>query len=98
MLRLLDVSISVQRAASIIAATLIALASGTNYAYSAWSPQFAHTMHLSFTQINVIGTSANLGMYATGAFTGKFTDARGPRPSGFIGAVCIGVGYFPLAR
>ncbi|KAI9824435.1 MAG: hypothetical protein M1832_001970 [Thelocarpon impressellum] len=54
------------RVVSVVAATLIALACGTNYVYSAWAPQFAAKLNLSSTESNLIGTAANLGMYATG--------------------------------
>lgn len=42
------------RVVSVIAATVIALACGTNYAYSAWAPQFASRLKLSSTEINII--------------------------------------------
>ncbi|KAI5288042.1 hypothetical protein KEM54_005513 [Ascosphaera aggregata] len=87
------VSPSLQRSTTIIAATLIALASGTNV------PRIsADKLSASHIDYHLKGTAANLGMYATGALTGKFTDSRGPRPSGFIGALCIALGYFPLQR
>ncbi|KAL4780371.1 major facilitator superfamily domain-containing protein [Aspergillus varians] len=85
-----------KRIASIVAATLVALACGTNYAYSAWAPQFAEKMKLSSTQSNLIGAAANLGMYACGIPMGLLTDNRGPRLTTLIGAVSLGLGYFPL--
>ncbi|KAI9826274.1 MAG: hypothetical protein M1826_006696 [Phylliscum demangeonii] len=51
------------RVVSVIAATVIALACGTNYAYSAWAPQFAIKLNLSSTEINLIGTAGNLGIF-----------------------------------
>ncbi|KAI4924155.1 hypothetical protein J4E85_008315 [Alternaria conjuncta] len=42
------------RIISVVAATAIALACGTNYAYSAWAPQFADKLQLSATQSNVV--------------------------------------------
>ena len=42
------------RIVSVVAATAIALACGTNYAYSAWAPQFSDKLQLSATQSNVI--------------------------------------------
>ncbi|MCJ1474449.1 hypothetical protein MMC13_003107 [Lambiella insularis] len=44
----------VTRKVSVVAATVISLACGTNYAYSAWGPQFATRLNLSSTQSNLI--------------------------------------------
>ncbi|PGH18344.1 hypothetical protein AJ80_04522 [Polytolypa hystricis UAMH7299] len=87
-----------QRLVSVVAATLIAIACGTNYAYSAWAPQFAERLKLSSTESNLIGTAGNLGMYSTGIPLGLVVDSRGPRPGALIGAVALGVGYFPIHR
>ncbi|KAF1996618.1 MFS general substrate transporter [Amniculicola lignicola CBS 123094] len=84
------------RIVSVVAATVISLACGTNYAYSAWAPQFAEKLQLSATQSNIIGTAANLGMYASGIPVGVITDKKGPRISAFIGMVALAVGYFPI--
>ncbi|KAF2502366.1 MFS general substrate transporter [Lophium mytilinum] len=84
------------RIVSVVAATTIALACGTNYAYSAWAPQFADRLQLSAVQSNIIGTAANLGMYASGIPMGIVTDKRGPRPSALIGSVALAAGYFPI--
>ncbi|PGH16873.1 hypothetical protein AJ79_01517 [Helicocarpus griseus UAMH5409] len=91
-------SLRFHRLLSIVAATLVALACGTNYVYSAWAPQFAERMKLSSTQSNLIGTAGNLGMYASGIPVGLLVDAKGPRPGLLIGAVSLGVGYFPIHR
>ncbi|BAE59788.1 unnamed protein product [Aspergillus oryzae RIB40] len=104
-----------KRIISVVAGTLVALACGTNYAYSAWAPQFAERMKISATQSNFIvsclvslgkadvyrtdvsqGVAGNLGMYASGVPLGLLTDARGPRLTTFIGAVALGVGYYPI--
>ncbi|KAF2199428.1 MFS general substrate transporter [Delitschia confertaspora ATCC 74209] len=84
------------RIVSVFAATAISLACGTNYAYSAWAPQFAEKLQLSATQSNIIGTAANLGMYASGIPIGMITDTKGPRLSALIGMVALAVGYFPI--
>ncbi|KAF6220614.1 hypothetical protein HO133_003047 [Letharia lupina] len=86
------------RVLSVIAATLISLACGTNYAYSAWAPAFAEKLKLSSTQSNLIGTFGNLGMYSAGIPIGLLVDTRGPRPGALLGAVSLGVGYFSLYR
>ncbi|KAL4820144.1 major facilitator superfamily domain-containing protein [Aspergillus spinulosporus] len=91
-----DKAQKMKRIISVVAATLVALACGTNYAYSAWAPQFAQKMKLSSTQSNLIGAAGNLGMYACGVPMGLLTDNRGPRLTTLIGAVALGLGYFPL--
>ncbi|KAI4139705.1 MAG: hypothetical protein L6R39_006159 [Caloplaca ligustica] len=89
---------TVARVISVIAATIIALACGTNYAYSAWGPQFAERMKLSSTQSNLIGTSGNLGMYIGGIPVGMLVDRRGPRPGVLVGGGLLMVGYFSMHR
>ncbi|KAI2635048.1 MFS general substrate transporter [Xylaria nigripes] len=86
------------RIVSSVAATLVALACGTNYVYSAWGPQFADKLHLSATESELIGLSGNLGMYLMGVPVGMFTDNRGPRPAVFCGSLLLGLGYLPLQR
>lgn len=81
-----------------IAVTFIALACGTNYAYSAWAPQFAEKMQLSATQSNLIGVAGNVGMYASGIPAGLLIDKRGPRPAILLGAIALGTGYFPIRK
>lgn len=86
------------RIVSVVAATCISLACGTNYAYSAWAPQFADALKLSSTQSNVIGVFGNLGMYLAGIPVGLLVDRRGPRYGVLLGAVFMGVGYFSLHK
>ncbi|KAI0405013.1 MFS general substrate transporter [Xylaria palmicola] len=86
------------RLVSSVAATVIALACGTNYVYSAWAPQFADKLHLSATEGQVIGLAGNLGMYSLGVPVGIFIDSRGPRPAVLAGSVLLGLGYLPLHR
>lgn len=84
------------RFVSVIAATIIAIACGTNYAYSAWAPQYAERMQLSATQSNVIGNAGNIGMYAIGIPSGLLIDNKGPRWGVLLGLVLLACGYFPL--
>ncbi|KAG9692624.1 putative MFS transporter, partial [Aureobasidium melanogenum] len=84
------------RVISVIAATGVALACGTNYAYSAWGPQYAERMKLSATQSNLIGSAGNIGMYASGIPFGILIDTKGPRWAILIGACSLACGYFPL--
>ncbi|KAI0025534.1 MFS general substrate transporter [Xylariomycetidae sp. FL0641] len=84
------------RLISSVAATIISLACGTNYVYSAWAPQFADRLRLSATESELIGLAGNLGMYSCGVPIGMFVDSKGPRPAVVIGSILLGVGYFPL--
>jgi len=86
------------RIISVIAGTLIALACGTNYGFSAWAPSFADRLGLSATEINVLGNAGNLGMYATGIPAGLLIDSRGPRWGVLLGCICLACGYFPLHK
>ncbi|KAK3318632.1 major facilitator superfamily domain-containing protein [Apodospora peruviana] len=93
---MLDRQLHRARVVSSVAATLISLACGTNYVYSAWAPQFADRLHLTTTQSNLIGLAGNLGMYSMGVPIGLFVDHRGPRPAVIVGAFLLGLGYFPF--
>lgn len=84
------------RLVSVVAATAIALSCGTNYAFSAWEPQFAERLHLTATQANLIGNFGNIGMYAVGIPGGILIDAKGPRWGVLVGVLGLACGYFPL--
>ncbi|CAK7198271.1 hypothetical protein SEUCBS139899_000931 [Sporothrix eucalyptigena] len=86
------------RIISSVAATVISLACGTNYVYSAWAPQFADKLKLSATQSNLIGLAGNLGMYSMGVPIGMFIDTKGPRPAVIAGSILLALGYFPLRQ
>ncbi|KAM0747397.1 MFS general substrate transporter [Meredithblackwellia eburnea MCA 4105] len=68
-----------QQKITLVAATFVALSSGTNYAISSYAPQLASRLELSITQLNYVSTAANFGMYLTGSFVGPIIDKRGPR-------------------
>ncbi|KAB5535256.1 major facilitator superfamily domain-containing protein [Coniochaeta sp. 2T2.1] len=84
------------RIVSSVAATLISLACGTNYVYSAWAPQYQDRLQLSATESNIIGLAGNLGMYSLGVPVGLFVDHKGPRPAVLAGSILLGLGYFPF--
>ncbi|KAH8167851.1 hypothetical protein CIB48_g362 [Xylaria polymorpha] len=86
------------RMISSVFATVIALACGTNYVYSAWAPQFADKLHLSATESEVIGLAGNLGMYSMGVPIGMFIDSRGPRPAVLLAQYCLVWAIVPLQR
>lgn len=72
----------------------------SQYVYSAWAPQFAERLKLTATQSNLVGLFGNLGMYSLGPLVGMFVDhpSVGAGPAVLLGAVLLGVGYFPLHR
>ncbi|KIV97947.1 hypothetical protein PV10_01643 [Exophiala mesophila] len=86
------------RLITVIAATVTALACGTNYGYSVWGPSFAARLRLSATHSNLIGTFGNLGMYATGIPAGIMIDAKSPRWGVVLGIVLFFLGYYPIAQ
>ncbi|KAF2136765.1 uncharacterized protein K452DRAFT_236919 [Aplosporella prunicola CBS 121167] len=86
------------RILSVVGAAVVALACGTNYAYSAWAPQYAERLQLSTTQSNLIGVAGNIGMYASGIPVGMLVDRSGPRPPALLGAACLALGYYPLQK
>ncbi|KAJ3571673.1 hypothetical protein NP233_g3602 [Leucocoprinus birnbaumii] len=47
--------LSVPRLTTLTASLLVALSSGTGYLFSAWAPQLGAKLHISHTQINLIG-------------------------------------------
>ncbi|KAH6659728.1 major facilitator superfamily domain-containing protein [Truncatella angustata] len=92
----LDKQLHNARIVSSVAATVISLACGTNYVYSAWAPQFADRLLLSATESNLIGLFGNLGMYSMGVPVGMLVDGKGPRPAVMLGSLLLGIGYWPL--
>ncbi|KAJ7149060.1 major facilitator superfamily domain-containing protein [Mycena crocata] len=71
--------ISVPRITTLLASLLVAVGSGTNYVFSAYSPQLAARLNISHTQLNIVGLAANVGVYSSGPFWGRIVDSRGPR-------------------
>lgn len=84
------------RLISIVAAVFIALACGTNYAYSTWGPQFAERLKLSSTESNLIGSFGNLGMYIPAIPVGIMVDSKGPKLAVAGGAFLLGIGYMAI--
>ncbi|KAJ9095702.1 hypothetical protein QFC21_005574 [Naganishia friedmannii] len=81
------------RIRTLLAATTVALCSGTNYVFSAYAPQLASRCGLSSTQLNLVGIAGNLGVYTSGPVWGVFIDRGGPRGVLCWAAVLIALGY-----
>ncbi|EKM58967.1 uncharacterized protein PHACADRAFT_249103 [Phanerochaete carnosa HHB-10118-sp] len=84
---------SVARIAALLTALLVSLGSGTNYVFSAYGPQLSARLHLSHTQMNVVGLSGNVGVYGTAPFWGWIVDHRGPRSLLALAFVALLAGY-----
>ncbi|SCZ89930.1 BZ3500_MvSof-1268-A1-R1_Chr9g10645 [Microbotryum saponariae] len=66
------------RLVTLVFATIVGLSAGTNYLFSAYAPQLASRLALSSTQLNVIGSAGNLGVYLSGIPIGRLVDRHGP--------------------
>ncbi|KAI0078268.1 MFS general substrate transporter [Panus rudis PR-1116 ss-1] len=87
---------STVRIVGLLSSLLVALASGTNYVFSAYGPQLSARLKLSHTQLNVVGLAGNIGVYGTAPLWGKLVDARGPRVLLVIGFVSLLTGYLGI--
>lgn len=67
-----------RRYVSLFGSALIALSAGSTYAFSSYAPQLQDALHLSSTQLNVLGLAGNLGMYVSGPIWGRWIDRAGP--------------------
>ncbi|KAL8847507.1 MAG: hypothetical protein Q9221_007462 [Calogaya cf. arnoldii] len=82
----------VTRVVSVIAATVISLACGTNVSTCHRDSQ---DLWLGADQF---GTFANLGMYGGGIPVGILVDSKGPKPGVILGGSLMGAGYFAMHR
>lgn len=90
--------LSVARIATLVGSILVALCSGTNYIYSAYAPQLGARLHISHTQVNIVGLAGNFGVYVFGPVWGRIADAKGTRIP-LIGAfISLLVGYMGIKR
>lgn len=67
------------RYTSLFTSFLVALSAGSNYGFSSYSPQLQETLHLTSTQINIVGVMGNMGVYLGGPMWGRLVDKRGLR-------------------
>ncbi|KAG9095268.1 hypothetical protein FS749_010777 [Ceratobasidium sp. UAMH 11750] len=82
-----------RRCITLLGCVLVALGSGTNYVYSAYAPQLGAKLHLTHTQLNIVGIAGNLGVYCSGPFWGRVVDARGPRMPLLVAFMLLLFGY-----
>ncbi|KAN0066080.1 hypothetical protein ACQY0O_000173 [Thecaphora frezii] len=82
---------------SLAGSVIVALSAGSNYAFSSFAPQLQEALHLSSTQINLIGMAGNAGVYLSSPLWGRFIDKRGPKVAMLTGAIIVPIGYGGLS-
>ncbi|KAI5997364.1 hypothetical protein EDC04DRAFT_2612588 [Pisolithus marmoratus] len=82
-----------RRIITLLGSILVAVCSGTNYIFSAYAPQLGARLHISHTQLNVVGLAGNAGVYVSGPIWGRIVDSRGPRIPLTGAFLCFLVGY-----
>ena len=87
-----------RRVVSLLGSVLIALSAGSTYVFSTYAPQLQDALHLSSTQLNVLGLAGNLGMYMSGPIWGRWIDRSGPYGAITSGAFLVLIGYGMLSR
>ncbi|KIM70849.1 hypothetical protein SCLCIDRAFT_1143213, partial [Scleroderma citrinum Foug A] len=81
------------RLTALLGSVLVALCSGTNYVYAIQLSSLGARLHLTHTQLNVVGLASNTSGYIAGPIVGRIVDAHGPWIP-LIGAfVCCLTGY-----
>ncbi|KIS71737.1 uncharacterized protein UMAG_10046 [Mycosarcoma maydis] len=82
---------------SLVGSICVALSAGSNYAFSSFAPQLQESLHLTSTQINLIGIAGNAGVYLSSPLWGRFIDKRGPQTALIVAAVLVPIGYAGLS-
>ncbi|GAC96745.1 hypothetical protein PHSY_004329 [Pseudozyma hubeiensis SY62] len=82
---------------SLAGSVCVALSAGSNYAFSSFAPQLQESLHLTSTQINLIGIAGNAGVYLSSPLWGRYIDKRGPHTALIIAAVLVPIGYAGLS-
>lgn len=92
-----SLSLSTIRSISLLSSFIVALSAGSNYGFSSYSPQLQERLHLSSTQINIVGVMGNMGVYLSGPFWGRLVDRKGPKIALALGASLVVIGYGGLS-
>jgi MFS family permease len=66
---------------------------GTLYSYSAYSADLQQTLSYTGTQVNIVSSIGDLGLYVGGIPMGIFYDKYGPRLSYIVSSLCLFLGY-----
>ncbi|KAI5985531.1 major facilitator superfamily domain-containing protein [Pisolithus albus] len=87
-----------RRIITLLGSILVALGSGTNYIFSAYAPQLGARLHISHTQLNIVGLAGNAGVSVSGPIWGRIVDNRGPQIP-LMGAFVFSlIGYAGMKR
>ncbi|KAI6035885.1 major facilitator superfamily domain-containing protein [Pisolithus marmoratus] len=89
---------SASRIVTLLSSVVVALSSGTNYIFSAYAPQLGARLHISHTQLNIVGLAGNTGVSVSGPIWGRIVDSRGSRIPLTGAFVCSLVGYAGMKR
>ncbi|KAJ6473175.1 major facilitator superfamily domain-containing protein [Mycena sanguinolenta] len=87
---------SLSRITTLLASLIVSIGSGTNYVFSAYSPQLGARLNINHTQLNIVGLAANIGVYSSGPFWGRIVDSRGPRIPLAFAFVFLFFGYIGI--
>ncbi|KIJ21221.1 hypothetical protein PAXINDRAFT_165940 [Paxillus involutus ATCC 200175] len=86
------------RIITLLGCILVSLGSGTKYVYSAYAPQLGARLHVSHTQLNVIGLAENLGGNVSGLVWGRIVDIKGPRIPLIAAFTFLLIGYSGIKK
>lgn len=86
------------RLCALLGSVLIAISAGSTYVFSSYAPQLQTALHLSSTQLNVLGLAGNMGMYVSGPLWGRWIDKSGPHGAVLAGALLVLSGYGMISR
>ena len=93
-----DARLTRRKLISLIGSTAVSLSAGSNYAFSSFAPQLQESLHLTSTQINLIGIAGNAGVYLSSPLWGRFIDKRGPKTALITAAILVPIGYAGLSH
>lgn len=83
---------------ALLGSVLISISAGSTYVFSSYAPQLQTALHLSSTQLNVLGLAGNMGMYMSGPLWGRWIDKSGPHGAVLVGALLVLSGYGMVSR
>ncbi|WFD20955.1 hypothetical protein MCAP1_003210 [Malassezia caprae] len=86
------------RLCALLGSLFISISAGSTYVFSSYAPQLQTALHLSSTQLNVLGLAGNMGMYMSGPLWGRWIDQSGPHGAVLAGAILVLSGYGMVSR
>lgn len=78
--------LSSPRVITLLGSILVALSAGTNYVFSAYAPQLGARLHISHTQLNVVGLAANCVFYLCSEIMLISSSSRYLRVRAYLGS------------